>query len=309
MSPATLACSALLLGLTVHQAPPPAPKPGKPAAPVVELRYPTFEPFVASRMFGVMIGDPAKFDLKEAREQLAKIAEANKTAKDAGEKFARPKHPDAPSAELVPAAPEEARFAYSLLPAVMMRIQPLWETREWSEEQVALATEAAACLAIEPSAPKVAFAKGKPAENRAGLEKLVRWFHGLVARPELYAAMIATMDDGPFMGLPYEAAQPLPAAQTKTLDEQTELRLCKVERPREPWVLQCVREGKLAWSRVISAAPDESVVELGFRDSKPMPLGTYGWKVFLQAKWSYGSEACYLYLGPDAKLLFYYLSW
>ncbi len=273
------------------------------------LAYPSFEPFLASRMFKMMVGDPAKLDLRKTLADLKKISESMKAGKDAGESVSPKPSANAPNAALTPPVEIEQRSLYTLLPAVMMRLEPLWQASAWSDEQLALALDAAELLPQFPDGPKLSFAKDKPKENRAELEKLVAWFRAQVARPERYAAMIATMDDGPFVGLPYETAEILPAASTKKLGEKLELHLCKVERPKEPWVLQAVTDGKLLWSRVISGAPNESVRAVEFRPSEAMPLASYGWKAFLAVDWAYGKEACYLYLDPQGRLLFYFLSW
>jgi hypothetical protein len=120
--------------------------------------------------------------------------------------------------------------------------------------------------------------------------------------------MIPTFDDGPFAGLPYDAPRPLTTTESQRLEDGTEIRLCNVGRPKEPWVLQAVHENKVLWSRVLSASPDPSVEKAELR-SKPQRIGPYGWKVFLTVKWSQGVETCYLYLDAKGRFLFYYLTW
>jgi hypothetical protein len=190
-----------------------------------------------------------------------------------------------------------------------MKLEPLWTASSWNSDQVASARAAVEILKGIPDAPKPVFAEGKDGDNRAGLEGLAHWFKGKVSLAEWYAAMIFTMDDGPYAGLPYEAQSPLPAHSSQMLDERTELRLCLSERPREPWVLQAVREGKPLWSRVLSAAPDESVSEVSFMEDPVQRVGPYGWKVRLLVNWSGGKELSEVFLDPKANLLFYFLSW
>lgn len=273
-----------------------------------KLAYPTFEPFVASRMLKVIATDLEKVDLAQMAQQLLTLSDIGDDAKRAAEDTTGAEKSKV-SAALQPELPKKQRPIYSMLPIVMMKLAPLWEASSWSAEQVKLAQDAAKVVGHIDGAPALTFAEGKHAENRAALERLVRWFHRTAARPECYAAMIFTMDDGPFAGLPYDAKEALASTNVQKLDEHTELRLTKVERPNEPWVLQCVRDGKPLWSRIISAAPDESVSEVAFTSSEPLSVGKYGWKVYLRVKWTYGVEQAHLYVDAKANPPFYYLSW
>ncbi|HTF90143.1 MAG TPA: hypothetical protein VK843_17140 [Planctomycetota bacterium] len=301
-----LGASALVLTLAVALASSPQEKQQAPEAKPAQLEYPTFKPFVQARMFKFLVGDPTKLDFKAKLDELLVMAEIQKQAKEAGEKYAEPK--EGPNALLTSELDSDLRAAMPLIPAAMIKLEPLWKTDAWSAEQLAGAKDAAAFLAKMPDGPKLAFVEGKPAENHEELAKLVRWFRSAVAKPEMYAAMIATVDDGPYVGLAYEAKEPLEAIQTQKLGKDIELRLCKVDRPKEPFVLQVVSKDKLLWSRVVSGGPDESVVEVQLR-SKPGQLDEYGWKVFLSVKWSQGSESAYLYLDPEGRMLFYFMTW
>jgi len=271
------------------------------------LAYPTFEPFLASRMF-MMFGDPKTADLEKLSKELAIIAQASAAGKKAGEEFAPP-NPSRISAFLEPEIPDGQRVVASLVPLVLMRLEALWSTSKWTSDHVALAHTATGVLKQIPDAPQPTFVEGENARNRAGLEELVRWFRAKVSRPEWYAAMIFTMDDGPYIGIPFESTRPLAAESVQRLDEKTELRLCRVERENEPWVLQVIGDGKPLWARVLSAAPDESVSEVSFLDDPVQALGPYGWKVRLVVSWSGGRELSEVFLDPKGNLLFYFLSW
>lgn len=272
-----------------------------------EPTYPTFAPFTSSRMFSVLIGDPATLDFEAKAKELDKLVAARKAAKDAVAEFTG-KKPDGPSAFLEPRVPDAARTSLPLLPAALMKLEPLWGAGGWSPEQLAAAQDVARFVATLPNGPELSFVAGKQADNGAELRSLVEWYRSQIAKPELYAAMIATFDDGPFAGLPYEPRGPLEPVQTLDLGEKVKLHLCRVDRPKEPFVLQVLRDKKVLWSRVVSGGPDESVRKVELR-GQPQDLGDYGWKVFLTVAWSQGVEAGYLYLDADGKLLFYFLSW
>jgi hypothetical protein len=269
-------------------------------------KFPTFEPFVASRMFK-LFGDPAEADLEQLAQEVSMMTEAMKAADEAAKPYAPPE--SGVSCRLGPEIPEDQRNVAPLVPLVMMKLAPLWSSASWSKEQVSDARAALGILNAIPDAPRATFAEGKDAENRAGLEQIVAWFRAKVARPEWYAAMIFTFDDGPFAGLPHEEALTGAPHSAQKLDETTELRLHRVERENEPWVLQAVRDGKPLWSRVVSGAPDESVTDASFLEDPVVRVGSYGWKVQMSVTWSQGTELCEVFLDPQANLLFYFLSW
>jgi hypothetical protein len=256
------------------------------------LEYPTFEIFRSSRMFDVMAGDLAAVDLAEMARESAVIADSLAKAESAAAEFAGIDKRGRPSAELQPSLPEAERPLYCLLPVVMMVLEPLWTNEHWSEAQVEAARNAAAILGRVAGAPKLHFEAGKDAENRAGLEAVVRWFRATASKPECLAAMIFTMDDGPYVG------------------DTRELRLARTDREPEAWVMQCVRGDALEWSRVVSGLPDGEVARAEFyEDPEAEPLGAYGWHVPFWVDWPAGEEQAHLYLDANGKLLFYYLSW
>ena len=280
-----------------------------PAKPLVsEIVYPTFEPFRASRFTKELYKHPELLDLAELLKDVTDLREARDVGKAAGEQAAGKSNKEkVPSALLEPVVEHGERLPQ--LPLVLLKLEPLWKLEAWSPAELELARAGAKIVALLPDGPKLAFADGKPKENHEELEKLVRYYDAQLAKPERYAAMIMSMDDGPYVGLTYETTSALSGGTTRKLDDKTELRLTKVDRPGEAWVLQCVREGKPLWSRVISGAPDGIVNEVALSESEPQKLGTYGWKVFLNVKWTYGSERGYLYLDTKAGLLFYFLTW
>lgn len=285
----------LLAGLTGPiQEPRPAPA------------YPTFEPFVAQPMFE-RFGDPRTARLDRLLRQLEEVVQAE----EEDERFEEeaPEPASTRSAWLEPVLSEKERMLASLIPLVFLRLEPLWARATWSVDDVADARTAAEILARFPEPPAAVFAPGKDAENHAALVELVRWFRERVREPEWYAAMLFTLDDGPFVGLPHETSELLPATSTIVLDERTTLALCRVEREHEPWVLQARRAGKPLWTRVLSAAPDESVSEASFLQRHPERVGPYGWQVNLLVTWAQGSQHAEVFLEPDGALLFYFLSW
>jgi hypothetical protein len=194
-----------------------------------------------------------------------------------------------------------------LVPRIVDALAPLFAAESWTDEQLALAREAERFLALKSHGPGVRLAASSVAGRRAGLATLARWFQEQIAHPELYAAMLCTMDYGPYVGLPYEVDAPAPAKQAVSLGEGRELRLCDVG-GREPFVLQCIAGDELVWSRRISDAPNRTVSEVRLLEEPPLRLGAHGWKVRLFVRWENGGEHAHLYLDGEAGFL-YFMGW
>lgn len=285
----------------------------EPAPPAAEekLEYPTFEPFLGP-MWDVMFGEPGEtLDLKEliadARQQFEIVEEAS----DAAAELAPPSVEGAPSAMLEPELPTADRAWYCVLPAVLMQARTLWDVKSWTREDVALGQLAADFMHLNGAAPRSKFADGRDDSNRKQLEELVRWYWRTIQRPEVYAAMIFTLDMGPYAGLPFE-----PSGDAKViligsqkLDDESEIQLCLADGLPEPYVVRCVHKGKTEWARLISDSPDRTVRRVELTERAPTRMGRYGWQLHLLANWSGGAESARLYIGPDRRFLFYYLSW
>lgn len=288
----------------------PDPKTPPPEEAPQPIEFPTFGPFQEARMFKLFAKDVDKVDLAKAAAQQKQIADIQKESREVAEKYGEQRSRETAGALLLPELENAARAQYSLVPVAMMQIEPLWKVEKWTTEHLARAASPLEYLGSIAGAPQLALKEGKDTENHVQLEKLVRWFDDQIAKPELYASMIITMDDGPFVGLPYAKTGVLEARSTAVLDEKTamELHLCKDESLPEPWILQVVKAGKPLWTRVFSGSPRGTISEAELsKSTKHWPR--YGWKAFLKIRWSYGSEMAYLYLSPKGELCFYFLTW
>ncbi len=274
------------------------------------LQFPTFEPFLASRMKSVSgLGGPTP-PLKQLVAGLKQ--ELERMRGEAGTQSKQ--QPSAPEgAELMTDCewltddPEQS-IAMVMLPMLFTYLEPLWEHDDWSALELELAQVAAEMIVLSGIDLRLTFKKGEAASNRAELERAVRWFQELALQPRGMAAMIMTFDDGPFCGKLIDR-EPISAADAKAvtrLGDEIELRLLLDQSLREPYVLQAFRRGEHLWSRVVSGKG--SVKEVEFI-KEPTHLGAYGWKVHLLVDWSQGREYGHLYIGPEGEFLFYYLSW
>lgn len=270
--------------------------------------YPSVELFRSSRMWEPLLGgEDTSLDLDRSVTligvQLTSIQEANEAVAGlfgVNERTGQ-------SALLNPTVSDEKRVWWMIVPRIVSELSPLFEATEWSEAQLATARTAARFLSLKSYGPHLDFASSSRTKRREELEVLGRWFVAQLQHPERYAAMVCTMDFGPYAGLPHDTDQLLPAHQTVSLDDTRKLRLCKVGGP-EPFVLQCVNGEKLLWSRRISDAPNQTVSRVELLDTPP-ELGPFGWKVHFAVTWENGHELGHLYLDREADFLFYFMSW
>jgi hypothetical protein len=189
---------------------------------------------------------------------------------------------------------------YMVLPWLMAKLEPLWKKPEWYKDDIELANKVAALLKIYKDAPEVNF-KADETHNQRELEKIVAWFQKLTEDTETYANMIFTLDDGPWRPLPFETDKLLPAIDSQDVADDIALRLCNIERCEGNWCLQCVKNGDLFWSAILSKIPEG---DFGFAEREPTYLWEYGWKIHMVS-----SEYVHLYLNREGQLLFYFTSW
>jgi hypothetical protein len=256
-----------------------------------------------------LLGGPAsRLDLDRSVTLIGGLLWANQAAGSAGAAYAGRNAPAGSSALLRPPVPVEEQVWWMVVPRIMSELAPLFETTDWSEDQLATARTAARFLALKPYGPRLNFTSGDEKAWHAELELLGRWFLHQTQRPELYAATICTIDKGPYAGLVDGSGQPPHLTQTVALDETRTLRLGTTS-GSDPFVLQCVEGDKVLWTRCISDAPDRTVTDVEFAEEPPAQLGPFGWRVEMGVKWQYGHERAHLYLDRDAGFLFYFLSW
>jgi hypothetical protein len=186
------------------------------------------------------------------------------------------------------------------VPIVLDQLAPLWAAAEWDADQLSRAQVAAGFFAQQPGPPALAFAEGSSAENHAQLEALATWFRKEAAKPESYALMIVTDDDGPW--LPVER-KPGSSKETLTreLDAERTLVIRREDEPDAPWLVQLRKAKKVLWTRALTQVPPGSKLRF---DGNPKALGEHGWVVPM----TFG-EYTALYLDAKGEPLFYFTSW
>lgn len=270
------------------------------------LEYPTFELFTSSRAFPLLAREAGTQSLS----QIAGIAQLlDEQMRRPGRSGGRI-HASATdeSAELGPRVPYQELSTYRIVPLVFMRLEAAWEEPHWSVVDVTEAVQGAALLRELTGAPEARFVQGDDAQNKQSLEELVRWFHGLEDHPELLAAMIFTLDTGPFAGIPL-GSEPLAATKpVRPFGDGFDLRIASLAGEPEPCALQCVREGRVCWTSVLSGQPFGRVAGAEIADMDAVDLGRWGWLVVVRVQWTQGEQHAYVYLDREGGLRFYFLS-
>jgi hypothetical protein len=250
-------------------------------------------------MFGAS-GDTERL-VRELRALPEKLSQTRAMLADEGLDGERPP-PAASIADLVPYVPPERRPFHAMVPALVAALEPLWSRDAWSEDEVALAKEVGKFLHAEVGAPEETFAAGAPG-NAASLRRLAAWFRGEVGRVERYAAMTLTLDDGPFVGVPVAA---LPEGPPVVCPLRGALRVeAWTEGPDAAAVFAGRRGAETLWCRRITQKEGTPHTGVRVDPLSADDLAAYGWVVHFSA----GGEHAHLYVGPDGRFLFYFVSW
>ncbi|HTF87577.1 MAG TPA: hypothetical protein VK843_04150 [Planctomycetota bacterium] len=269
------------------------------------LVYPTFEIFKSAPAFKLLSREADTVSLSQISGIAALLDEQLRPrVRDDGSPFVSAFDE---SAELEPRVPPEELLAYRIAPLVFMRLERAWDEPVWTIADVTEAVQGSAILRQIPDAPEPRFVQGQDAANHRGLEELVRWFHRLEQRPECLAAMIFTLDAGPFAGTPLAGEALHETKSVRKLADGFDLRIAPLIGEPEPCALQCVREGQVMWTSVLSGQPAGRVSSAELADMDAIDLGPWGWLVVMRVESSRGAEHAHVYVDRNGGLRFYFL--
>lgn len=268
-------------------------------------RFPDLGAFRSGGWWELFGADPK--DSKRFLDMLRRFPEDRTRMKEVlnresahGLAFERPQQP----AELGPPMPIDRRALYGMLPSFIAMLEPLWDRSSWSDDDVALAREVGKFLHTELGAPDVAF-DGGAADRAAELRRLTTWFRDELGSVDRYAAMSLTMDDGPFVGVSSEAPAETPAA-SQPLRGELHIEAWKLVRDGSEVAIIAVRRGKdTLWCRRITRGDGTPYAHPRIAPLTVDDLGAYGFRVHFAA----AGEHAHLYVGPDGRFLFYFVSW
>lgn len=282
----------------------PVPAPSGTGTVPADPSFPDLQAFRSSAfwsLFGADGKDAKRLvdELRRLPEQRAKLAAV---VREQGAALAPSHGPGI--AELVPQVPLEQRWLYAMVPSLMAALEPLWNRATWTEDELALAREVSTFLHTEFGAPQASFA-GASAENAASLRRLGAWFRDEVDRVDRYAAMTMTMDDGPFVGVPWDAP-PAGRPVVQPLRGTLRVEAWKVADNGEEVAIFAGRRGEeTLWCRRITRGDGTPYARVRIDPLSAEDLGARGWRINFSA----GGEHAHLYVGPDGRFLFYFVSW
>ncbi len=250
-------------------------------------------------------------DGKDVRKLVAELrripeeeAKTEALLRDEGVDLPPPQRSE-PVAGLVPQMPLKRRAFYSMAPSLVAALEPLWNQEQWSGDEVALAQEVSKVLHGKLGGPEVSFAEGDLAANAASLRRLTAWFRDEVTKVDRYAAMTMTMDDGPFVGTPCDS---LPDGRPVICPLRGDLRIeawTVGPKDEEAAIVAGRRGEETLWCRRVTRGDGAPYLGVKVDPLSADDLGPYGWRIHFFA----GGEHAHLYVGPDGRFLFYFVSW
>jgi hypothetical protein len=203
-----------------------------------------------------------------------------------------------PTARLGEKVGEDRRLWLWQVPIVLDQIAPLWKEGEWDAAQLAQAGVLARFFAQQEGPPALRFVAGRHAENTTQLDRLMAWFRAEAARPESYALMLITDEDGPFVPAEGQAASKEKELGALALDEGRRLVLRRDDRGGGPWLIQLQKGKKPAWTKTLTEVPPDAALRF---EGEPVGLGEQGSLVRLDF-----GRALSLYLDAQGQPLFYF---
>lgn len=154
--------------------------------------FPTFEPFLTSRMSKFLYNDEVPMSAEEVGELVDQF-NLNGTELEAWSRIAT-------SEGEWSTPPSEAKMFFAMIPGAVNSLKELWQRSPWNEEELDRANGVAAYIARFPGGPRCSFREGSAEHNTRELQRIAYWFGEQVSQPAIFGSMIFTMDDGPWPG-------------------------------------------------------------------------------------------------------------
>jgi hypothetical protein len=189
---------------------------------------------------------------------------------------------------------------YAFLPFLLNGTRHLEVKTKWSSQDLALARVVSEILSLIPNGPRMDLQDENHEHNRGQIRRFWRWFHDNSKKPEIYAVLIFTLDDGPLIGLP-PSGSPADIKHRVPIRKGVEVRL--LQDNSKQWLLEGWEKETKTWSRALcghNGEPLRSIIAVGPKDH-----GEWGWVLHFMAD----SEHLHVYLDKNGKFLFYYHSW
>jgi hypothetical protein len=224
--------------------------------------------------------------------------------------------------EKAKANPSRTRPAnyYWIIPMVFYRARNLFAKNSWTVAEIKQGRDLSYFFAkltgkedLKIGKPEVKIEKLDQSSFRQGLVTLRNWFVVLCQDNRTLAAMVYTMNDGPFWGADVDAEGVAEMKVVESIplpDQEARFILLRDRGPSEPMVFGIINaDNSIRWLKRLSAAPKGRISSATFVQRTIYKLEGYGYICSLMVAWNGGMERGSVYLDDALNLRFYYLSW
>lgn len=209
---------------------------------------------------------------------------------------------------------------YWIIPMVFYRARNLFAKNSWTIAEIKQGRDISTFFArltgkeeLKIGKPEVKIEKLDQASFRQGLVTLRNWFVALCQDNRTLAAMVYTMNDGPFFGADVDAERVAEMKVVESIplpDQEARFILLRDRGPSEPMVFGIINaDNSIRWLKRLSAAPKGRINSAAFVQRTIYKLEGYGYICTLMVAWNGSMERGSVYLDDALNLRFYYLSW
>ena len=202
------------------------------------------------------------------------------------------------------------RAGYFYIPMVFYRSRHLFVPQQWTKADIEEGRTISRFFARLARQPDLEIKANDPRGFEQGLRRLSQWFGGLCQNNEDLAAMMFTLDDGPYRGQKVDekkfmewkrvGSAILPGSKARFV-------LMTDNRAPEPMIIGVLNaDNSLLWARRLSSKSvgDGHLASAQLTSRAATQLEGYGYKLTMRM-----GESSVVYLDKDFQLRFYFVSW
>lgn len=200
-----------------------------------------------------------------------------------------------------------------IVPMVFYKSRGLFTKRSWASEELKQGQLISSFLARLADRPELTISRLDQDTFRRGLVRLRDWFVSLCQDNQTLAAMIFTLDSGPFFG---SEGDSLRLTEMKLIGsvripgQRARFVLVTDGKQPEPMIVGVVNEDEsVRWLVRLSGLRQGRLVTAPLRNDIARKVEGYGWTLDLMAERLSRNIRCRIYLDESLNLRFYYLSW
>lgn len=201
---------------------------------------------------------------------------------------------------------------YWIIPMVFYRIRNLFSKESWTAEEIIQGQQASQFFARLVKNPDLRIEKSDQDSFKNGLLVLRNWFAALCQDNKTLAAMIFTMNDGPYFGGVIDINDSLKmklVESTPISGKQASFVLMTDDSQPQPMIIGVLNEDKsIRWLKRFTNPPNK-ITRAELQEPALYKVEGYGYAVALMTEGTSGRERSHVYLDDSLNLRFYYVSW